>query len=149
MTKELSKQKEVKAGGSLSKFVKQMCDCWTGRPSEECLGLDVYGKSFRNPGKCRIMEGKSCKYFKEAVLHQEDYKFPRLCFVEDPAFEQRVRKQYKKIDHTVVEAEARRCPGCGAALKPRQRYCTKCAKRRARDASRQRQQKYRFQNVST
>jgi hypothetical protein len=27
-----------------------------------------------------------------------------------------VRKQYKHIDHTVVEAEIRRCPDCQAAL---------------------------------
>lgn len=88
---------------SLTRFVKHECACWTGELEGECLGIDVFGVAFREPGTCWVVEGKPCRYFKECVLGPEDYKHPHLCFVKDPAFEGRVRRQYKRIDHTVVE----------------------------------------------
>ncbi|MHC4417864.1 MAG: hypothetical protein ACYSU6_04675 [Planctomycetota bacterium] len=123
-------------GSSLTKFVKAECACWTGWPEEECLGVDVFSDPFREPGKCWVLKRKACWYFKDCVLGPEDYKYPHLCFVKDPAFEKRVRSEYRKIDTTVVEADARRCPDCGAALIPRQRFCGKCRNKR-------RQQSYR------
>jgi len=117
-------------GSSLTKFVKTECACWTGEPQKQCLGVDVFGRPFREPGKCRVLERKTCGYFKDCVLGPEDYKYPHLCFVKDPAFEKRVRSEYRKIDNTVIQADARRCSDCGAALKPRQRCCANCKKRR-------------------
>jgi hypothetical protein len=116
-------------GSSVTKFMKNVCACWIGRHGEECIGVDVYSKPFRRPGKCWILEGKPCWYFRDCVLGPEDYKYPHKCFVEDPAFEKRVRSQYAVIDPDVTGADARRCE-CGAALKPRQRYCDKCAQKR-------------------
>lgn len=130
-------------GTALTRFVKEQCANWTGIPEEECLGISAFGEAFRQPGKCRIMESKPCEYFKDCVLGPEDNKYPHLCFVQDPAFEERVRKQYKAIDHTVVEADIRRCPDCQAALQPRQRYCEKCSLRRRRKAQRQVQKRFR------
>lgn len=130
-------------GTALMRFVKKQCANWTGEPEEECLGVTALGEAFREPGKCRVMEGKPCKYFKESVLGPEDNKYPHLCFVQDPAFEARVRKQYKGIDHTVVEADVRRCPDCQAALQPRQRYCEKCSSRRRRKTQREMQKRFR------
>lgn len=130
-------------GTALTRFVKDQCANWTGDPQEECLGASVFGEPFRQPGKCWVMEGKPCKYFKDKVLGPEDYKYPHPCFVKDPAFEARVRKQYRKIDHTVVEAEARRCPDCGAPLSPRERYCEKCTRKRRHKTRREYQRKFR------
>ena len=130
-------------GTALTKFVKQQCANWTGEPEEECLGVAAFCTALGEPGKCRIMENKPCGYFKDSVLGPEDNKYPHLCFVQDPAFETRVRKQYKRIDHTVVEADIRRCPDCEAALRPRQKFCDKCAEKRRRQTKRQSQRLYR------
>lgn len=129
---------------SLARFIREVCACWAGNPDEECLGVDVYGKPFRKPGYCRVMQSKPCLYFRKCALGPEDAKYPHSCFVQDPAFEKRVRKQYKKIDHTVAEPdEVRRCPDCGAGLRPRQKYCDQCRIKRRRKTSREYKRKYR------
>ncbi len=130
-------------GTALTRFVKEQCANWTAVLEEECLGANPFGKLFREPGKCQVIEGKPCKFFKDSVLGPEDEKYPHLCFVKDPAFEMRVRKQYKRIDHTVVEADIRRCPDCGAALRSRQKFCDKCAEKRRRQTMRENQRRYR------
>lgn len=130
-------------GNALTKFTKQQCANWTAEPEEECLGVSPFGEPFREPGKCWVIEGKPCKYFKDCVLGPEDNKHPHLCFVKDPAFEKRVRKQYRRMDHTVVEADSRRCPDCGAALRPRQKFCDTCAQKRRRKTQRENQKRFR------
>ena len=130
-------------GTALTRFVKDQCANLTGEPEEECLGVTAFGKAFREPGKCSVLEGKPCRYFKDSVLGPEDNKYPHLCFVQDPDFEMRVRKQYRQIDHTVIEANIRRCPDCEAALQPRQRYCEKCSSRRRRKTQREMQKRSR------
>jgi hypothetical protein len=130
-------------GTALTRFVKDQCANWNDEPEEECLGVDVFGVPFRQPGRCWVTAGESCKYFKDKVLGPEDCKYPHPCFVKDPAFEARVRRQYSKIDHTVVEAEVRRCPDCGAPLGPKRRYCEKCSKKRRHKTMREYHRKYR------
>lgn len=132
-------------GNALTKFVKQQCANWIGEPAEECLGVAAFGKPFRKPGKCRIMEGKPCTYFKDCVLGLEDNKYPHLCFVQDVSFEARVRKQYKRIEHTIVEADIRRCPDCQAALQLKQKFCEKCSVKRRRKTQRENQKRFRQQ----
>ena len=122
-------------GSALTRFVKSECSNFN---SPVCV--DAYSNIVFYKGTCLVLDGKPCRYFKDCVLGPEDYKYPHLCFVEDPAFEKRVRTQYCKIDHTVVEADARRCE-CGAMLRPRQRYCYKCDKKRRRHAYRKARQK--------
>lgn len=135
-------------GNALTRFIKHECACWTDDPEEECLGVDAFSVPFREPGKCWVIEGKPCWYFKDCVLGPEDYKYPHLCFVKDPAFEKRVRKQYRRIDHSVVEADVRRCPDCEAALRPRQRYCDQCTKKRRQKTRREYQRKLRKRSRS-
>lgn len=130
-------------GSALTRFAKHQCANWTGEPEEECLGVDAFNEPFREPGRCWVIGGKPCKYFKGKVLGPEDYKYPHLCFVNDPAFEKRVRQLYKKIDHTVVEAATRRCPDCGAVLRLRQRYCEGCTRKRRSKTRREYQRKFR------
>lgn len=126
-------------GSALTKFVRAECACWIGRQGEECLGVGVRGEQFRKPGKCLVLQKKPCRYFRDCVLGPEDYKYPHKCFVDDPAFEKRVRAQYTKIDFSVTEADARRCE-CGSALAPRQRYCQKCVEKRRRSTYRKSRQ---------
>ena len=132
---------------ALTKFVRGNCAHFSGVESEECLGYDIFGKPFRKPGKCRVMEGKPCEYFKDYVLGKEGTKYPHLCFVRDPAYEASVRKLYKRIDHSVIEVDdTRRCPDCQAALKPRQRYCEKCSTKRRKKTQRDKHKEYRRNN---
>lgn len=122
-------------GSALTKFVKAECSNFN---SPVCV--DAHNTFVFHEGGCLVLDGKACRYFKDCVLGPEDYKYPPLCFVKDPAFEKRVREQYRKLDHTVVEADARRCE-CGAMLRPRQRYCDKCAQKRRWQAYRKARQK--------
>ncbi len=119
-------------GKSLSKFIREHCANWANK-TEACIGLDAFGKTFREPGQCWVIEGRPCEYFKNSVLGSEDNKHPHVQFVKDPAFEKRVWKQYQKIDATVNKEDARRCPDCGVALRRRQKDCKKCKKKRRQD----------------
>jgi hypothetical protein len=133
-------------GNSLSKFIREHCVNWTGDSNGECLGVDVFSKPFRESGTCLVLEGKPCRYFKECVLGPEDSKYLHLLFIKGPAFEKRIRNRYQKIDATVAEENARRCPDCGAVLRVRQKYCYRCTKKRRQRTKRKYQQKYRKNN---
>jgi len=129
-------RKEIR--NSLSRFVRQNCANFI---DGECLGLDVFGKPFRNPGQCLVMIGKPCAYFRQCVLGSADTPYPHPCFARDPDYEKRVRVRYGRIDHKVVEIEtARRCPDCNAALLKGHRYCVKCRSKRQRIAQRNKRQ---------
>lgn len=65
-------------------------------------------------GQCRLAEGKSCDYFREALLPAADCP-------------QRIRDGYTMLDQTAKMKDRRRCPECQAELRPRQRFCEKCA----------------------
>ena len=81
---------------SVTKFVKENCANWTGKASEQCLGVDVSCRAFREPGRCFIIEGKACPYFRRCVLGSQDYRFPHNTFVQNPALEKRVPKAVRE-----------------------------------------------------
>ncbi len=50
---------------TLTSFLKQECCNFF---SNECLGVDVFGKRFREQGICYIVEKTPCVYFVKCVL---------------------------------------------------------------------------------
>ena len=111
---------------------------------KECANYYENGCVYDHP--CLVFEGKRCKYFEKSVLGPADYKF-RL-----PGYDyQKIFRQYAVFHNHLygVEVELRKCE-CGEILKPRQRRCEKCSKKRARTTNRERQKKHRAQrNAST
>jgi hypothetical protein len=114
----------------LSAFVRQECADYV---NSECLGIDVFGKRFREQGNCWIMEQEPCVYFVRCVL---------------PIAKERgygnVISSYQKID---IDSEAkknkvRNCE-CGESLPKGKQLCEKCRKKRRQNTKRIYQQKYR------
>ena len=104
---------------SLASFVKQECANFV---SSECLGVDVFGKRFRNEGECWIFNKNPCSFFTTSVLPLE----PRLT------------EKYRKLtkDTRVESHESRLCE-CGEyELHKRERYCEKCRKKKRLEAKR-------------
>jgi len=118
---------------TLTKFVKDECANYI-RHYQLCI----------DDKPCKVLAGKRCGYFEKVVLCSPDYKYKL------PGYDyQKLFAQY--ADMTGAESKVvtqRRC-ACGNPLKPRQRFCERCAKIRAKAANRQRQKKHRLQNVST
>ena len=100
---------------------------------ETCQGIssDNYLDEERSQCKCLVEEGKRCDYFEKAVLPT----------AADIGLKQQVYSLYAKhvgIDEPtqLLAGEIRACSDCGAELKPRQRYCDRCSKRRRRKSYR-------------
>ncbi len=92
-------------------------------------------------GKCAVLDlHRRCGYFERAVLPtsadigQRDHIY-RL-------YEQTVGAVIDTTKGRHKTGDVRPCPDCGTALRPRQRYCDNCAKKRRRAASRQRQRRH-------
>ncbi len=85
--------------------------------SDGCLGNDV----------CLVQTGQRCHHFEKVVLPTAG----------DISLRESIHSQYRKHvglggnDELGTES-IRRCPDCGAELRPRQRYCDDCRKRRRR-----------------
>jgi len=85
---------------------------------------------------CLVEQGKRCRYFERAVLPS----------AEGIGLKELVCGLYQKQvgmtgDITLTGRQIRRCPSCGAELKPRQRYCDSCRQRRRRASYRRSRQK--------
>lgn len=106
---------------------------------DECSNFDKHYQVCVSDTPCKALNGQRCGFFEKAVLGPPDYKF-RL-----PDYDyQKLFAQYAELTGTEgQEVQIRRCE-CGAPLSPRQRYCDKCSKHRAKEANRQRQRKYRL-----
>ena len=113
---------------TLTPFVKQECCNFV---SDECLGIDLFGKRFRNQGICYIEEKKPCSFFASCVLPlaiQNGYS--------------NVVRQYEKIDQPI---KIRTCE-CGVVLSKGRQYCDICKVKNRRKTNRENQKKYRSRN---
>ena len=95
-----------------------------------CTGVDTEQRRFLPEGSaCLLSSGKACRYLEDSILPMEkwDWKNP----AERQAF-QRAANDYRIMHPDFVSAPAqRRCPDCREnALRPRQRLCDGCSKRR-------------------
>jgi hypothetical protein len=115
---------------TLTSFVKQECCNFA---SDECLGIDVFGKRFRGQGICHVAEKEPCAYFLRCVL---------------PVAKERgygnVISQYQKIDidSELKDIKVRNC-SCGVVLPKGKKFCEKCRKKRRQRTNRENLKKYR------
>ena len=115
---------------TLSSFVKQECANFV---SGECIGIDVFGKRFRDQGICYIVEKRLCVYFVRCVL-------PRA--KENGCGN--VISQYQKIDidSELKDLKVRSC-SCGVEIPKGKKFCEKCRKRKRQETKREYQRNYR------
>ena len=77
-----------------------------------------------------------CVYFEEVVMPLADYPSPKT----DEGLQSRqlkAREAYLEArKQRVPDTDIRICPDCDGPLAKRQRYCTKCSRRRDREAKR-------------
>ncbi len=116
---------------TLVSFVKIKCANITS--TNLCLGLDAFGERFMNQAQCLILAKKRCDFFKKCVL-----PLAKLMGCYD-----RIFKEYIKFDKTVDQSEEARFCECGEELKPRERFCERCRKKRRQKTNRENLQKYR------
>ncbi len=81
---------------------------------------------------CLVEQGKRCGYFEKAVLP-----------IAGEIGQQKIYAAYESLTGAdpLARPQARLCPDCGAELKPRQRYCDNCKKKRRRQSYRKSRQK--------
>jgi hypothetical protein len=108
--------------GSTSPENKMPGCCNYDHDSGGCLDKDC----------CLVEQGKRCGYFEKVVLPTS----------VDLGLKELVYSLYQKHvgiaedDPLINTANIRPCPDCGAELKPRQRYCDDCKRRRRRKSYR-------------
>ena len=108
-------------------------------PKEQMPGCANYDHHYGGclfEDTCFVQEGKRCGYFEKAVLPT----------AADIGLKESVYSQYAK--QVGIEGylhldngDIRKCPDCGAELKPRQKYCDDCSKKRRRATYRKTRQK--------
>ncbi len=122
---------------TLTSFIRAECASFTGNG---CIGftikreldkrgnIELKNKMFNNSGKCLIIENKKpCKYFKKSVLP----------LAELQGIYSKILLEYTNIDESIVKNIHTRFCECGEELKPRERFCDKCKKKRRTEAYRE------------
>jgi hypothetical protein len=128
---------------TLTNFIKAECASFTGNG---CIGftikrelykrgnIELKNKMFNDSGKCLVIEKKeACKYFKKSVLP----------LAELQGIYSKILLEYTNIDESVVKDIHTRFCECGEELKPRERFCERCRKKRRQKTNRENLQKYR------
>jgi len=113
---------------TLTSFVKYEC---CNFQSDECLGVDLIGKRFRNQGSCYMAEKEPCEYFLSCVLP----------VAKEKGYDN-VISQYRKIDRGIEQAKVRNC-SCGVQLSKGKKFCEKCRKKRRQKTNKENLRKYR------
>ena len=108
---------------------------------DECANYDKHYQTCVFADSCKVLNGKRCGYFERRVLGAPDYKYKLPGYDYSKLFAQYAEQTGMKK----VKVKVRRCE-CGIPLRPRQRYCLRCAKIRARQANRERVRKHRLSN---
>jgi|TARA_B100001964_G_scaffold97307_1_gene108895 hypothetical protein len=112
---------------TLLTFVRQQCCNFI---PNECLGVDLFGKRFRNQGVCHIVEKEPCLFFERCVLP-----------VANQMGGGNVVRQYQRVNGFEL-AKTRYCE-CSVELLKNKKFCKKCRTRRRRETKSKYQRKYR------
>ena len=93
-----------------------------------CCNYDHDSGSCLYKGCCLVEQGERCEYFEKVVLPTS----------ADLGLKELVYSLYQKHvgitedDPLINIANIRPCPDCGTELRPRQKYCDVCSKKRRR-----------------
>ena len=118
----------------LIEFLKGSADPKAGMPG--CANFDHQGGGCLCGDVCLVQTGQRCLHFEESVLPTAG----------DIGLRESVISLYQKHIGLGENGELgtepiRRCPDCGAELRPRRRYCDDCSKRRRRQSYRRAREK--------
>jgi hypothetical protein len=108
----------------LMTFVKEECANYV---RDNCMGLTVKNKKFRDYGNCWLEKGeeqKPCSYFRDVVfpIARQQEVFDEIYYY------------YKDIDLSLQKHKLRSCE-CGATLPKGKRFCEKCRNQKSRSMS--------------
>ncbi len=105
-------------------FLKGSTDPKAGMPG--CANYDHHYSGCLYGG-CLAEAGQRCGYFEKAVLP-----------IAGEIGQQKIYAAYESLTGAdpLARPQARLCPDCGAELKPRQRYCDDCKRKRRRQSYR-------------
>ena len=126
----------------MQKIIKKLTSTLFAFLKYQCANYDNhYNICISSDKACRVFDGIRCGYFEKCVLAPNDYKYRVSGYDYAKLFAQYAEQT--KAKRQLVKQ--RRCD-CGEPLQYRQKYCDFCRKKRAKEANRRRQQKYRFSN---
>ena len=130
--KPMTKRRTV----GLIAFLKGSADPKAEMPG--CANFDHHSDGCLCGDVCLVQTGQRCLHFEESVLPTAG----------DIGLRESVHSQYRKHVSLGENGElgtgpVRRCPDCGSELRPRQRYCPNCSKRRRRQSYRRAREKQR------
>lgn len=110
-------------------FLKGSTDPADGMPG--CANYDHHYGGCLFGDTCKVQDGQRCGYFEQAVLPTAD-----AIGLKEAIYYQ-YEQQVGLVGIGVLKrGQVRRCPDCGDEVKPRQRYCENCSKRRRRESYR-------------
>ncbi len=128
---------------TLTSFIRAQCSSFTGNG---CIGftikrkldgkgrIELKNEMFNNSGKCLVIEEKEpCVFFRESVLP----------LAELQGIYSKILLEYTNIDESIVKNIHTRFCECGTELKPRERFCDKCKKKRRQETNRENLRKFR------
>lgn len=130
--------KQKKSVGLIA-FLRGNTDPAIGMPG--CANYDHHYGGCLFADTCQVEQGQRCGYFERAVLPTaEDIGLKGLVYS--------LYQEHVGIDGGLEREPIRCCPDCGAELKPRQRYCDDCSKRRRLESYRKKREKNRSKRHS-
>lgn len=110
----------------------------TSNPADKmpgCANFDFHHGGCLYAEICSVHDGNRCKHFEDAVLPT----------AADIGQLKRITKLYQRYvgieqdDRQSKIDKMRKCPDCEAELRPRQRYCSDCKRKRMLETKRKRQ----------
>ncbi len=132
---------------TLTSFIKAQCSSLIGngcigvtikRELDEKGRVELKNKEFNKTGKCLVIEEKDpCGFFRKAVLP----------LAEHQGIYSKILSEYTEIDESIVKDIHTRFCECGEELKPRERFCEMCRKKRRRETKGEYQKNYRVREV--
>ncbi|MBN2457294.1 MAG: hypothetical protein JXB29_12290 [Sedimentisphaerales bacterium] len=97
----------------------------------ECANYDKHYQQGVWDEPCKVLAGKRCSYFEKCVLGPPDYKFQLPNYDYTKLF-----TKYAELTGAKTPVVEQRLCDCGKPLRPRQRFCNDCARKRRKDSNR-------------
>lgn len=129
----------LKKGVGLLTFLKGSSD-----PRRRMPGCANHhnSKCIANGNDCAVVQGKRCNHFERVILPT----------AQDIGQKDSIYSQYEKQAgigkrKQLARGEIRSCPGCGAELGRRRRFCDECRRKRRQKTQRENMKRHRLQKA--